>query len=189
MIRLRFWITLARHLIPFSPDGINSVGDYNSTWVGIVCLSCFCRVCPHFLDAFTHLYKRLCPSMGPSVRGSVRQSLRNPLTKNAITARKLKETSEKHQGTHRIAFLVEIQENSAKFKKIQENSAIYWTHLCSNWTCFHLIFLSLFQRLKRYRKQNIAIDRIHSTVIKSGRIHEFIFKVLFFWVLGLFLWG
>ena len=28
----------------------------------------------------------------------------------------------KHQGTHRIAFLVEIQENSRKFSKIQENS-------------------------------------------------------------------
>ena len=34
-------------------------------------------------------------------------------------ARKLKETSGKHQETHRIIFLVEIQENSAKFKKIQ----------------------------------------------------------------------
>ena len=29
----------------------------------------------------------------------------------------------KHQGTHRIAFLGEIQENSRKFSKIQENSA------------------------------------------------------------------
>ena len=47
----------------------------------------------------------------------------------------LRETSGKHQGTHRIVFLVEIQENSAKFKKIQENSAIYWTHRCSNRTC------------------------------------------------------
>ena len=28
----------------------------------------------------------------------------------------------KHQETHRIAFLVEIQENSRKFKKIQQNS-------------------------------------------------------------------
>ena len=27
-----------------------------------------------------------------------------------------------HQGTHRIAFLVEIQEKSRKFNKIQENS-------------------------------------------------------------------
>ena len=40
----------------------------------------------------------------------------------------------KHQETQRIAFLVEIQENSAKFKKIQENSAIYRTHRCLNRT-------------------------------------------------------
>merc|ERR1712212_489780 len=59
----------------------------------------------------------------PLVRPLVRELVRNPLTKNVITARKLKENSGKHhQGTHRIAFLFEIQENSAKFKKIQENS-------------------------------------------------------------------
>ena len=34
----------------------------------------------------------------------------------------------------RIVYL-EIQENSAKFKNIQENSAFYWTHHCSNRTC------------------------------------------------------
>ena len=31
---------------------------------------------------------------------------------------------------------VEIQENSRKFSQIQENSAIYWTHRCSNRTRF-----------------------------------------------------
>ena len=39
-----------------------------------------------------------------------------------------------------IAFLSwnlsKFKKNSAKFKKIQENSAIYWTHRCSNRTCF-----------------------------------------------------
>ena len=73
-----------------------------------------------FLDASTHLYKRLCPSVRPLVRPLVRGSVRNPLTKNVITARKLKENSGKHhQVTHRIAFLFEIQEDSRKFKKIQ----------------------------------------------------------------------
>ena len=30
-----------------------------------------------FLDAFSHLYKRVCPSVGPSVRPSVRRSVRH----------------------------------------------------------------------------------------------------------------
>ena len=60
------------------------------------------------------------PSVRRSVGPSVRRSVRNALTKIVITARKLKETSGKHQGTHRIAFLVKIQENSEKFKKIQQ---------------------------------------------------------------------
>merc|ERR1712212_1449204 len=78
-----------------------------------------------FLETSTHLYKRLCPSVGPSVvpwvGPSVRGSVRNPLTKNAILARKLKESST-------------IQENSRKFF----HSHIYWTHLCSYRTCLDL---------------------------------------------------
>jgi len=50
-----------------------------------------------FLDASTHLYKRVRPFVSPSVR----RSIHNPLMKNAITARKLKETSGKHQGNIR----------------------------------------------------------------------------------------
>ena len=34
----------------FVPDGINSVGDYNSSRVGVVCLSV--SVCPHFFFTF-----------------------------------------------------------------------------------------------------------------------------------------
>ena len=30
---------------------------------------------PYFLDASTHLYKRVCPSVGPSVRRLVRRSV------------------------------------------------------------------------------------------------------------------
>ena len=55
------------------------------------------------------------PSVGPSVRGSVRQVfLKHRGNRDLRTT--------KHQGTHRIAFLVEIQENSRKFSKIEENS-------------------------------------------------------------------
>ena len=36
-------------------------------------LFCLCRV--WFLDAFSHLHKRLCPSIGPFVRPSVRPSV------------------------------------------------------------------------------------------------------------------
>ena len=44
----------------------------------------------HFLDAFSHLYKRVCPSVGPSdgpsvrpsVRPSIRWSVRNPFFSN-----------------------------------------------------------------------------------------------------------
>merc|ERR1712212_78768 len=68
-----------------------------------------------FLETSTHLYKRLCPSVGPSVvpwvGPSVRGSVRNPLTKNAILARKLKESST-------------ILQNSRKFKKILSFSHI-----------------------------------------------------------------
>ena len=54
--------------------------------------SCWCWECASepltiktytFLDAWTHLYKRLCPSISPWVGPLVR----NPLTKNAILAR------------------------------------------------------------------------------------------------------
>ena len=69
-----------------------------------------------------------------SVRWSVGPSVRQAFLKHRGN-RDLRTT--KYQGTHRIAFLVEIQENSAKFKKIQENSAIYWTHHCLNRTCFN----------------------------------------------------
>ena len=72
-----------------------------------------------FLDASTHLYKRLCPSVGPSVRPLVRPWVRNPFLINRGNENF---KTIKHQGTHRIAFLVEIQENSRKFKKIQQNS-------------------------------------------------------------------
>ena len=41
---------------------------------------------------------------------------------NHLAGSRVRETSGKHQGIHRIAFLVEIQENSRKFSKIQENS-------------------------------------------------------------------
>ena len=51
----------------------------------------------------------------PSVRGSVRHAfLKYRGNEDFKTI--------KHQETHRIAFLVEIQENSRKFKKIQQNS-------------------------------------------------------------------
>ena len=71
-----------------------------------------------------------------SIRGFVRPLVR-PSVRHAFLKYRENEDFKtiKHQGTHRIAFLVEIQENSRKFKKIQENSAIYWTHRCSNRTC------------------------------------------------------
>ena len=58
-----------------------------------------------------HLYKRLCPSvrgsMGPCVRGSIRHAfLKYRGNEDFKTI--------KHWGTQRNAFLVEIQENSAK---------------------------------------------------------------------------
>ena len=34
-----------------------------------------CTPLSHFLDASSHLYKRVCPSVGPSVRPSVRRSV------------------------------------------------------------------------------------------------------------------
>ena len=34
-----------------------------------------CQFCGLFLDAFSHLYKRVCPSVGPSVRPSVHPSV------------------------------------------------------------------------------------------------------------------
>ena len=76
-------------------------------------------MCPRIsIKGFVH------PSVGPLVRWSVglsvRWSVRNPFLINCGNE-DLKTI--KHQGTHRIAFLVEIQENSAEFKKIQENSA------------------------------------------------------------------
>ena len=37
----------------FVPDGINSVGDYSSRWVGVVCLSVCLSVCPLFFSLFT----------------------------------------------------------------------------------------------------------------------------------------
>merc|ERR1712055_489551 len=83
----------------------------------------------------THLYKRLCPSVRPSVRWSVRGSVGHAFLKYRGNE---DFKTIKHQETHRIAFLVEIQENSRKVSKIQENSAIYWTHRCSNRTCFSI---------------------------------------------------
>ena len=53
------------------------------------------------------------PSIGPSVRPSVR----NPFLKYHGN---YDFKTIKHQGTHWIVFLVEIQENSAKFQKIQQ---------------------------------------------------------------------
>ena len=53
-----------------------------------------------------------------SIRPSVRPSVR-PLVSPSVGHMFLKYHG-KHHGTHRIAFLVEIQENSAKFKKIQQ---------------------------------------------------------------------
>ena len=35
------------------PEGINSIGDYNSQWVGVVCVSVCVPVCPHFFSRFT----------------------------------------------------------------------------------------------------------------------------------------
>merc|ERR1712055_189889 len=67
----------------------------------------------------THLYKRLCPSVRPSVRWSVRGSVGHAFLKYRGNE---DFKTIKHQETHRIAFLVEIQENSRKFKKIQKNS-------------------------------------------------------------------
>ena len=67
---------------------------------------------------------------------SVRRSVRNPLTKNAIMSGKRKETST--IVCTQLKFK-KILENSAKFNKSQENSAIYWTHRCSDRTCFLII--------------------------------------------------
>ena len=47
--------------------------------------------------------------MGPSVRHAFLKYRGNGVLRTT-----------KHQGTHRIAFIVEIQENSRKFKKIQQ---------------------------------------------------------------------
>ena len=58
------------------------------------------------------------PSVGPSVCWSVGPSVHQAFLKYCGNV-ELK--TRKHQGTHRIGFLVEIQENSAKFKKIQQN--------------------------------------------------------------------
>jgi len=81
-----------------------------------------------------------------SVRPSIGPSVRNPFLINRGNE---DFKTIKHQETHRIAFLVEIQENSrkfkkiqensAKFKKIQENSAIYWTQLYPS----HVLKMSL----------------------------------------------
>jgi len=54
-----------------------------------------------------------------SVRPSIHPWVRNPFLKYRGNE---DFKTIKHQGTHRIAFLVEIPENSRKFKKIQENS-------------------------------------------------------------------
>ena len=59
------------------------------------------------------------PSVGPWVRRSVGPSVRNPLTKNAILARKLKETSGKYQGNIRE---LSLQENSRKFSYLLDAS-------------------------------------------------------------------
>ena len=64
------------------------------------------------------------PSVGPSIGPWVRHAF--------LKYRGNGDFKTKHQGTHSIAFLVEIQENSARLKKIQENLAIYWTHCSSN---------------------------------------------------------
>ena len=55
-----------------------------------------------FLDASTHLYKRLCPSVGPSVRPSVGPSVGHAFLKYRGNGDLW---TIKHQGTHRIAFL------------------------------------------------------------------------------------
>ena len=59
-----------------------------------------------FLDASTHLYKRLCPSVGPWVRRSVGPSVRQAFLK--------------YRGNRVLRTTKQV--NSSKFKKIQENS-------------------------------------------------------------------
>ena len=47
-----------------------------------VCLKCMEFYPVQFLDASSHLYKRVCPSVGPSVRWSVGLSVRHAFVKN-----------------------------------------------------------------------------------------------------------
>ena len=91
-----------------------------------------------FLDASTHLYKKLCPSISPWVGLWVR----NPFLINHENGIR------NHQGTHRNAFLVEIQETSAKIKKIQENSAKFIGRIVVRIELF--VFSS--RKLQKYRR-------------------------------------
>ena len=93
------WPSLAelQHLI-FCPFDWGVLRQWNiaSLWVLTLRTRCFRILSPYFflsfffqlfLDASSHLYKRVCPSVrpsvGPSVRRSVRRSVRHAFVKNA----------------------------------------------------------------------------------------------------------
>ena len=65
--------------------------------------------------------------------------------------RKFKETSGKHQGTHRITFLVEIQENSAKFKKIRIE-LVFTVFYCSDFFLTNKCNGAIFFKNRRLQK-------------------------------------
>ena len=58
--------------------------EINAMWSSVILPGCknslFTVI---FLDASSHLYKRVCPSVGPSVRRSVRPSVGNQLFSNS----------------------------------------------------------------------------------------------------------
>ena len=58
--------------------------EYQSVWIHEICFNLVNKLIymlivsiPQFLDASSHLYKRVCPSVGPSVRRLVCLSVRN----------------------------------------------------------------------------------------------------------------
>ena len=81
-----------------------------------------------FLDASTHLYKRLCPSVRPSVGPSVGPSVR-PSVGHAFL---------KYRGNRVLRTTKQV--NSSKFKKIQVNSRKFRKILSFS----HLLDASLF---------------------------------------------
>ena len=70
----------------------------------------FIQMIARFLDASTHLFMRVCPSVRPSVHPSVRPSVRHVLTKSVKTCRMQVNSSK----------LKQIQTNSSRFKKIHD---------------------------------------------------------------------